>query len=250
MTPEGRTVLTEVARAAGRAALKEIPFVGKLMTVLTEAEIDARKTRKELWATWLIGNDDNPEAYATRIEEALRGAEGSVVRAAVNESLRAALDALDEIVIPSIALLTRLYLNTKTPDRRTYREIISILRVLDQSEFVGLRQAVGKLAWIEGDPVVTALYIDPQQDVMAAAADTDKADQDDESRWVWYAVAPKPAVILATGEIAPRLVAATERLHGSLYMRYREPEPSKNKPRFARAVIQLLAEVMPEVPLP
>ena len=58
--------------------------------------------------------------------------------AAVRASARAAIDAVDDIVVPTIALLTRFYIQARTPDRGIYEELLHILESMDYDVFVAL----------------------------------------------------------------------------------------------------------------
>jgi hypothetical protein len=256
--PEARTELRVMRRVVLRKLPSLIPYFGKVADAAFIAERETREERKRLWSEWLVASDDSPEVFADRVAAALEGREDKVLREAINESIRAALDAMDEIVIPSVALLTRKYLEgraneSRFPDRRTYRECLELLRSLDGDEFLALRYAVTLLAWMDADPIATGITNDPGNDVLFRATERGRAPAGAKTVWVWYTTAGKePLTELVVGDLAPRIVSALQPLQGGgVFASFAPPHPGPDAPRFSRALMQLLAEVMqlPE-PLP
>ncbi|MBK9035926.1 MAG: hypothetical protein IPL61_32535 [Myxococcales bacterium] len=251
--PDTRSELTitlpGVTRAGAKAIVDKVPVLGTIIKVLRDSEANIREHRRERWAQWLVGSDSEAETFAADLEKALGGDHGMLVREAVNESVRAALEAVDEIVVPSLALLTRRYLKTRTPDRRTYRELINILRALDEAEFCALRRAIHRLGWTEGDPLTTVIMMDSGAAEVAEAIREGNAGPDTTEVWNWYTT-NRPKTRLILGELAPRIVAALEPLQGGFYAIYREPQRGRHKPRFPRALVQLMVDILPEPPEP
>lgn len=249
--PAARTELRVARRVAIRTGAALVPYVGKLLKAAEEAEKQTRAERVRIWSQWLIGSDDDPEVYADQVSAALEGHEDKVVREAVNESLRAAADAVEDIAIPSLALLTRLYLKARSasarfPDRRTYRELVSVFKALDADEFKALRTAVRTMAWLEEEPITTAIIQDPGEPLVQAIEDGLVA-PDATSVWTWYTTG-KPTHVLVRGDLAPRLVTALAPLQGgSLFASLAPPQVGPNKPRYTRALIRLLDETMPDI---
>lgn len=154
-----------VIRATGKALVSAIPFVGRVLAAISDAEQRTKTRRLEQWAAYLQHEDEDDAAFAARVIEALHGDEGDHVRAAVLESAKAANEALDDAVVPSIARLTSRYLTTKTPDLWTYRDLLGLLRSLDAEMFAVLKAAVDALAaFSEGDDVSTRLDSAPGDD--------------------------------------------------------------------------------------
>ena len=196
MTEPIDTDLPSLIRASGKVLSSKIPVVGALLQILNEAELRTRGARQEQWAAALSAGQDGD--FASKLNGALKGEHSDVVRAAVLESARAAVEATDEAVIPAIGRLTHRWLTTKTPDLRTYRDLLTLLRGIDGEVFAAMAAVFQTIAaHVQGRGVQTAFLFDKAPEI---------------NTWNWYIVKQAPtgpqAVTLLTGDMAHRVVAA------------------------------------------
>jgi hypothetical protein len=201
-----------------------------ILKVFREAEEDTRTYRLQCWC-YEIANGEDPEQLSERIAGALAGEEGDIVRAAVLESARAAIDAVDTAVIPSIGRLTNRFLTTKTPELRVFRNVIAMLKGLD-GETLGLLQGI----------VLRLNQIDIQGDITTSFL-FDKGPEF--NCWNWYVVVrnigPTPETVpLATGDAAYRLATA---LLGESHSPF-GTEAELPAPRFSVEMRELLAAIL------
>ncbi len=208
-----------------------IPTVGSVVKALRNAARDSAEGRQAAWTAWVVGSE-HPEteaAFARQLEESLNGTDGAVVRNAVLESARAAVDAIDESVVPSIGLLTRRFLRTRTPDLRTYRAAMAMIRSLDREEFQGMRAAVHILRTIDAPILRTKIKRGVPSSVEA---------HDD--CWIWYCVdghSDGAFIELLRGDVAPRVVSAIEPLTGGHHFALDQSELHRDRPEFSRKLI-------------
>jgi len=200
-------------KASGRTLLAKTPILGTIVHWAESLESQRRTERLGVWAEYIRGEDDE-EGFAKKLQAGFESTDAEHVRAAILESTRAAVDALDPIIVPAIAKLTNRFLTKKTPEHRTYRDLLSLLRSLDGDEYRALAS-------------VMSIIAKASQDLGGALIDTTctSLTLHPECEWVWrVSVAdhgprkgtPYVAELLR-GELAFRVVGALLRAPGQLF---------------------------------
>jgi len=224
-----KTRIASRALAVGRVLVRAgLPVAKQLVTTVNEWEAEIRRLRIDEWSEWVVGGADAAE-FAAGVDEALGGPESDLVRAAILESARTAADAVDGAVISAIGLLTRRRLTTKSPDLRTFRAILTVLRSLERDEFEALRQGVH------------ALFAEPSTGYETMLQD--EAMGDNTREWRWQIVRDKQWHVLVRGEVAYRVYKAIEPLGGENWSRI-----PMRKCNLRGDLVALLADMMPLAP--
>jgi hypothetical protein len=188
--PRPRVDGPSVARATGKALVDAIPVFGKLVGAVADAETRTRVRRLKTWSAYIQGGDDDDSTFVAQLTQALQGDEADQVRSAILESAKAAHEAVNEDVLPSIGRLTRRFLIERVPHRRLYRSVLELLQRLDAEEFRGLRHAMNHLAAI---PSLERFHTRITQEHAAAS---------------WHWICQHTNVPLIVGDSAPQVVRA------------------------------------------
>ncbi|HVV82094.1 MAG TPA: hypothetical protein VHE35_03400 [Kofleriaceae bacterium] len=239
--------LIGAGRAVGRLALK-LTQVDAVIDAVADVETETRKRRRQQWGRALLEDEVDVDAFTSRFREGLRGSDADAIRGAVYDSIRAALEAVDDIVIPSMALLTRRHLASsgRDPDRRTYRMLLDLLSGLDDAEFRAISTAARVLSAGPGNEIKVVLLEDPGEREVAAAIGSGKAPVGSVKVWNWYTTS-EPKQNLAYGEDARRAVEAVALLPAAFVTTHRSDQ-GVVKQVFKRPGLDLLADIMREAP--
>lgn len=245
--PPGETEALEPQvdlRDLAKSALTKIPGLGDVLEVVEEAHRRSRDRRKHQWAAYVAYGSDDGAEFAAKLRAAFESTEGELVRSVVLEGARAAVDAVDDAVIPSIGLLTRRRLQTGTPDLCRYRELLEMLRTLDAEEFLALRAVLQSITTM----LATKPHLGPYD--VRTQLYFDRVHPKDDGRWRFVAWIPFEANYLSTdrtvdlldGPMAFRLVAM---LQGSDRLIFERAERTKDGPIFTRQMIDVLSSIIP-----
>ncbi|HEY1547222.1 MAG TPA: hypothetical protein VGG28_05355 [Kofleriaceae bacterium] len=227
--PPPKTEAKPLARAAVREVLAKTPVLGSVLKVIREAEEDTRKARQERWLAELASGAHDPQQFSERLANALAGDEGDAVRAAILESARAALDAVDEAAIPCIGRLTRRFLTTRTPAPRVFRNLMAMFKMVESETLDTLRSVVTRLRErVTTDDIPTNFLFDIGAEFRC---------------WNWYAVvngAPG-TITLATGDAAYDAVVA---LLGTTSNPFSKKQGDFEGPLFTAEMRELLEAIL------
>ena len=219
---------TSILKAGVRELVAKTPLLGSIVKVLAEAETATRERRQAEWCRAIVGDTDEA-TFAERLKSALNGDEGDVVRAAILESARTAVEAVDEAIIPTIGKLTRRYCETKTPDLQTYRELLSVLRALDHEMLDGLRVAILEVERISGGLAVSTTLTSEEGEpyVWTATSGEDNPEQ-------------RRTATLLKGEVAKCLVMTLGGTTSGPFSGF----PPWSPPQFTVDLIKTLSDVL------
>jgi hypothetical protein len=237
------------AISLAKGALSLVPGLNDALDAIEKAQHLARERRKAQWITYVAQGEDDPAEFAAHLNASLSSTESDATRTAILEGARAAVDAVNEVVVPSIGLLTRYRLQNGRPTLRTYRELLSLLRSLDVDEFQELTAIVRKLAAMVKRP-----HVGPD-DVNTVLLRERALPVPPEESWTLHAVIPwaagyftrEESVPLSLGPIAQRLVVL---LRGDDRSLFREPSDDEDTlfrrpgPRFTREMIETLQTIL------
>jgi hypothetical protein len=238
-----RAGVKTAALAGLKTATQKVPVLSPIVTLLANIDAEHRRRRLEALGKYLDGDADGDD-FATTIEETLRGPNRSLVHTAVLSSARAAVDAIDDVAIPTIALLTRLYVQTQTPDRVVYEELLQILKSIERDVFIALGGVFAKVSEIfEASGGFKDMYTTFRYE----------ADVDDLAWCVWQPrdtpTSPGEAVprtILLQGDLAKRAVSTLLGGHRGAFERDAWPQkPGPSKPGERQVTRSIMANERP-----
>lgn len=227
-----------------KAALAKVPGIGDVIEVVEKATLESRERRKAAWALYAGGGADGVGEFAKTLRDAFESKDGDVVRAGVLEGARAAVDAVDDSVIPTIGLLTRRRLQTRTPDLRTYRELIGMFRSMDAEEYEALRTMVRALSTM----LTTTENLSAERDVPTVLR-LERERPSDPREWVLWARIPyidsymsiMSHHALVRGPQARMIVSVLEGRERRPF----EKDPESEGPHLTRPMIEHLRAIVP-----